>query len=166
MKQIPNYPGYFVTEDGRVWSERTNKGHGPGKFLVFRKRLSGRLAVSLSLKKGKVVDRYVHHLVLETYVGQCPEGMECRHLDGNPQNNRLENLCWGTHKDNELDKIIHNTHGKKLKEGEVRIIIYEYFTKLFTQKELGEMHGISRTHISYIVNRKTWKHIWKGLSYE
>lgn len=30
--------------------------------------------------------------------------MECRHLNGNPVDNRLENLCWGTHSENEYDK--------------------------------------------------------------
>jgi hypothetical protein len=35
--------------------------------------------------------------------------MVCRHLDGNPINNRLENLRWGTHKENKADAIKHGT---------------------------------------------------------
>ena len=32
---------------------------------------------------------YIHHLVLLTFVGPRPEGMEVRHLDGDPLNNTL-----------------------------------------------------------------------------
>jgi hypothetical protein len=54
--------------------------------------------------------RLVHQLVLETFVGPCPENQETRHLDGIPANNRLENLCWGTSQENNgLDKRRHGT---------------------------------------------------------
>src|SRR5688572_6260712 len=53
--------------------------------------------------------RLIHHLVLEAFVGPCPEGMECRHVDGSPPNNRLDNLSWGTHVENEADKRRHGT---------------------------------------------------------
>jgi hypothetical protein len=36
--------------------------------------------------------------------------MECLHDDNNRQNNRLSNLRWGTHAENERDKIKHGTH--------------------------------------------------------
>ncbi len=53
--------------------------------------------------------RYVHQLVLEAFVGPCPSGLECRHLDGNPDNNQLENLRWGTRLENMADKKLHGT---------------------------------------------------------
>lgn len=49
------------------------------------------------------VKRYVHRMVLEAFVGPCPDGQECRHADDDPPNNKLENLSWGTHADNMLD---------------------------------------------------------------
>lgn len=52
----------------------------------------------------------VHRLVLEAFDGPCPEGMECRHLDGDPTNNRLANLRWGTRSENNLDRVAHGTH--------------------------------------------------------
>ena len=42
----------------------------------------------------------VHRLVLETFVGPCPEGMECDHRNHNTADNRIENLAWITHSDN------------------------------------------------------------------
>ena len=42
--------------------------------------------------------RLVHRLVLETFVGAAPAGMEGCHNDGNRFNKRLENLRWDTPK--------------------------------------------------------------------
>lgn len=53
---------------------------------------------------------YVHDLVLTTFAGPRPEGMECRHLDGDAHNNRIDNLKWGTHSENELDVVKHGNH--------------------------------------------------------
>ena len=53
---------------------------------------------------------YIHVLVLEAFVGPCPEGMQCRHLDGDPSNNRWpKNICWGTSLENHKDQVRHGT---------------------------------------------------------
>lgn len=54
-----------------------------------------------------------HRLVLQAFVGPCPEGMEACHNNGNPADNRLENLRWDTPSSNALDKVKHGTakHG-------------------------------------------------------
>lgn len=62
----------------------------------------------------RVLGRFVHRLVLEAFIGPCPSGMECRHLDGNPSNNRLENLLWGTPLENANDRRRHGTVPFKL----------------------------------------------------
>lgn len=51
----------------------------------------------------------VHRIVLAAFVGPCPEGHEALHRDGNPSNNRLENLRWGTSLENMADKVKHGT---------------------------------------------------------
>lgn len=50
-----------------------------------------------------------HKVVLEAFVGPCPDGMEACHDDGDPSNNRVENLRWDTHRNNLLDKYRHGT---------------------------------------------------------
>ncbi len=57
---------------------------------------------------------YVHQLVLGAFVGPCPIGMECRHLDGNPSNNFLSNLRWGTHLENMEDMRRHGSLDGKM----------------------------------------------------
>ena len=54
---------------------------------------------------GKLVSRYVHHLVLEAFVGLRPQGTEACHSDGDATNNRLDNLRWDTSESNKADAI-------------------------------------------------------------
>lgn len=60
--------------------------------------------------QGKGQSRTVHSLVAEAFIGPRPEGMEVCHNDGDPANNHLDNLRYGTHSDNSLDQLRHGTH--------------------------------------------------------
>ena len=157
MKPIPSFENYYATKDGRIWSSKTNK------FLKqCARNEQGHLVVSLPEKK-----QYVHRLILETFVSPCPKNMECRHLDGNPANNKLSNLKWGTSRENSLDAVKHKTyyhaqgegHGRaKLTNNKVREI--RKLLKLgFTRRQLGELYGVAHSVINCINARKTWKHI-------
>ena len=51
---------------------------------------------------------YVHHLVLTAFDGPRPAGMtHIRHLNGNPADNRLTNLAYGTPSENGRDMVAH-----------------------------------------------------------
>lgn len=50
-----------------------------------------------------------HHVILMTFFGPKPDGLECRHLDGDPSNNRIDNLKYGTRAENVQDAIRHGT---------------------------------------------------------
>lgn len=54
--------------------------------------------------------KYVHRLVLEAFVGECPDGMETCHKNGIRTDNRLENLYWGTSSENSHDIVRHGNH--------------------------------------------------------
>lgn len=102
FKAVADRPGYWVGTSGTVLSDQG------GRLSVLKptpRKKSGHMVVCL----GRRCARLVHRLVLEAFVGPCPEGMECRHLDGNPANNRLDNLCWGTRRENCEDAVRHGT---------------------------------------------------------
>lgn len=61
-------------------------------------------------RNSKKMTAKVHQLVLEAFVGPRPEGMVTRHLNGDPSDNRLTNLAWGTHAENNADTVQHGTH--------------------------------------------------------
>lgn len=54
----------------------------------------------LFLYLGRGNKQYVHRLVLETFIGPCPPGLECLHADDVPSHNWKNNLSWGTRKEN------------------------------------------------------------------
>lgn len=168
IKQIPGFPGYYATKDGRIWSEPKRGNHGKGRFLKISSK--PKYFMTSLCKEGKLYDCYLHRLILETLVGPCPEGMECRHLNGNPADNRLENLKWGTHSENVQDAVRQNMHvnnsgerngNAKLTEQDVKRIISAYGTGKFTQAAIARSYNIARPVISNIVNKKAWKHIWR-----
>ena len=104
FRQIPDYPDYQVGSDGSIWSHR----RGKWKRLKGWKELSNHLKVTLHNDPlHRLV--FIHHLVLEAFVGPRPQGMETRHLDGNPENNAITNLVWGTRKENVADAVHHGT---------------------------------------------------------
>lgn len=49
----------------------------------------------------------VHILVAQAFTGPRPEGLDIRHLDGNPGNNHVENLAYGTRSENLRDAVRH-----------------------------------------------------------
>jgi hypothetical protein len=54
--------------------------------------------------------RGVNRLVCRAFHGEPPSPKhEAAHNDGNPSNNRRENLRWATHTENCADKKIHGT---------------------------------------------------------
>lgn len=58
---------------------------------------------------------YVHHLVLEVYVGPRPEGMKGLHYDDDPHHNQVDNLYWGTSSQNAYDKVRNGNHHEAVK---------------------------------------------------
>lgn len=95
MKQIPDYPNYAVTKDGRVWSYNRNK------FIYCIPRQTG-TAVFLSYEGMKFM-KLVRRLVYETFYEYSPEVVINR--DGNVFNNNIENLLGLTWA--ELNQMIH-----------------------------------------------------------
>jgi len=166
-KIISGFPRYSITKTGKVWSKNYTTPHGhhrKERWVQLNKTNKGYFYVSLR-QNGETHNKFVHRLVLETYVAACPEGMECRHLDSNPSNNNLNNLCWGTKKENNQDAVKRGTHtgfNSKLKKADVKMIVYMYRTKLFTQKEIADVYHIRQTQVSRIVNKETWKHLWSA----
>ena len=116
---VPDYEGlYRVSDRGDVWSEpRATTRGGILKHIVYP---NGYHFVTLT-RDGKQERFPVHGLVMRAFVGPYPEGLEVRHLDGDPGNNRWApgdeeqtraaggNLVYGTHSENMRDKQEHGT---------------------------------------------------------
>lgn len=104
VRDIPDFPGYYITDSGVVWSSR-----GPWKSLHTIKPYmwGGYWLVHIERNK-KAASLLVHRLVCSGFHGPAPEGKPIvRHLDGDRFNNRPENLAWGTSSENARDTVRH-----------------------------------------------------------
>jgi hypothetical protein len=124
----------------------------------------GYLAVNLHRDQTKN-RRLIHHLVLEAFVGPRPPGLICCHWDGDPANNRVENLRWDTYKSNCDDMLRHGNRrmgetGTKarLKEVEVREI-RQLMAEGASPAELAARFGVGSPNIKAIACGRTWRHI-------
>lgn len=64
----------------------------------------------------------VAHLVLLAFVGARPDGMQVAHNDGNPLNNKLNNLRYATASSNQMDRVIHGTSNRGERNGMVKLM--------------------------------------------
>ena len=122
-------------------------------------------------KDGHRMTRKVHQLVLETFgTVPRPKGGVTRHLDGDKDNNKIDNLRWGTTTENAMDAIIHGTspgikscgsnNGRsKLAELDVRCIKQLLSHGSYDQQEIASMFGVCKQTITFIKQGKTWKGI-------
>lgn len=117
-RPIPDYEGiYEVSGHGRVRSVDRyilpGRGGTPrlrrGAMRTLTPGRRGHLYVPL-FSAGRVKTMPVHQLVLLAFVGPRLDGMEGCHNNGVPDDNRVENLRWGTRSENSLDMVRHGDH--------------------------------------------------------
>ena len=163
---LPGWEGlYEVSNLGRILSlDRVVNGpHGLQRVRgrVLKHRIVGPRAnyhaVSLA-RDGKAVPVGVHRLVLMAFVGLPKPGQEARHLNGNPSDNRLTNLAWGTRVENASDRGVHGTAlfgernpAAKLTDEQVRLV-RQLLTQGLTHRAIAAVVGCSAGHISRIRN--------------
>ncbi len=173
-RTYPHNDNYEVSDMGRV---RRAKDLGVGG----RFKCGGLLKASIDRYgysfvrlywDGKFKNITVHKLVLETFIGDCPKGMECNHRDGKKANNCVTNLEWDTH----LENIKHAKENSLIGRGEKHsqakltinnvIKIRKLYQNGWKQGELARKFDVSQPHVSCVVNGKKWTHTVQGGQHE
>jgi hypothetical protein len=159
---------YEVSDHGRVQALFSYRGYKPGRIVAGYATASGHIRVNLRLSPGSVHRRFVHRLVLEAFVGPCPEGMECLHGDSNPANNRLDNLRWGTHAENIKDWIMNGSTpiGERNPSAKLSAVGVQDIRRRVANGEskasVARRYGLGATTVWNIVNGNRWASIPLG----
>lgn len=166
-REIPEFPGYVAGTDGSIWSRRRS----PIVLPEFRWKLlkpwpnrDGHLAYGI-YSDGKFCHRFGHQLVLTAFSGPCPDGMEGCHGNGNPADNRLDNLRWDTRKANAEDCIRHGRrprgadHGRAKLRAEDVLEIRRLVHQGETRASVSRRYGISNGHVTKIMDGRLWGHV-------
>jgi len=178
-KPIPKFTHYFVSDTGIIFSTMPRANQSiTNKYRELKTSICQTYKMVHLQRDKKPYKRFVHRLVLETFVGDSPRGYQCRHLDGNPLNNNLSNLKWGTRSENQRDCLRHGTDHRGQKHGMCKLTneqvlkIYDLARKANKKirkidnggdyKRIGLMFGISCTTVESIVVGRTWGWLTKS----
>lgn len=163
MKSIIEFPGYFIDKQGNVYSEVKRHNQPPKLRRLSPFLQNGYSAVQL-VKNNRRHKKYIHSLLLETFIGPCPPGYQCRHLDSDRKNNDISNLLWGTVKENQVDRINNGTSNRGMnhpnrKLNSDKIIKIRQLLPIKTQKEIAKEFGVAASTIGSIAQGRRWSHI-------
>ena len=101
----------------------------------------------------------VHRLVAEHFYKNKPTNyhkMIVRHLDGNPENNHIDNLRYGTMLENSIDNIYHKKNINKLNKKQV-LEIRKKLKNNIPQRKIAKQYNVSQNTINRINRNKSYR---------
>ena len=164
----PGYAGFYeVSDQGNVMS--LARATTSGKLLKPQIGSKGYRQVGLS-KYGKVEIKRVSNMVLETFVGPCPPGMQACHGPAGKAYDGLGNLCWGSAEKNQgEDRVRDGTSNRGERSARASLteaIVLECRRRYAlgeTQTALAAEYGVSSGAMSSAINGRTWAHLTEGI---
>lgn len=97
-KEIKDFPGYSVTDDGKVISYK----YKTPRIMKTWYQKSGYENIKLC-KNNRTYHFLIHRLVAEAFIPNPDNFPEVNHINKNRQDNRVENLEWSDRVDNVYD---------------------------------------------------------------
>jgi hypothetical protein len=164
-KPVSGFDGYFVSDLGRIKSERK------GKPSIRKAEIDKDGYSRLTLRKnGADIHVVVSRIVCMAFHGEPPSGdFVCCHKDGNKSNNKAENLRGDTQKGNIQDKVVHGTHqiGSKHPRAEITesdAILVKKALSSYVGTRGKLLSAVQKTGVSYhivadISKGRTWGHV-------
>jgi len=163
---------YLISNAGRVWSmprvvSRLSRCGNPssirvgGRLLRHKVSRYGYAEVNLHLDGAGVMFR-VHRLVLAAFVSPCHGELDGCHNNGDPLDNRVENLRWDTRKNNMADAARHGRIARGVERPHAKLtdaIVREIRTSGESLSVLSSRFGVGQAAIRSARLRLTWKHV-------
>lgn len=169
-RPVPGYPGYEVSDLGRVRSLPRVIGRRDGSSMRIRGRIlrrslhRGYPLVNLALTGLQPKAHAVHRLVLLAFVGPLPEGLCTRHMNGVKTDCRLVNLRYGTHAENIADRrrLMETPHGEhhwKARLSTDDVLLLRALKGKRHVDVAADLFGVSRWTVYDVWNGRGWAHV-------
>ena len=165
-KTVPMFDGYEVSNFGNVrsWLPIRNHAKPPIEPRQLKIKIDKDGYKTVVLYNCGIRNPFrVAVLVCACFHGEKPSNKHVvRHLDGSRNNDVVENLLWGTPKDNSHDMLLHGTriHGEKVSTAKLleKDVLAIRSSKLSCTM-LAKMYPVTISMISKIKRKDNWKHI-------
>jgi hypothetical protein len=135
MKQLKDFPDYYITENAEIISRRCKRE----KKLTQNIDKFGYLRVGMMGQNNKLDVQRIHRLMMLTY-GECPpEDMKnptVDHINGNKLDNHIENLQWLSNEDNAYKAVKHLIRKYTLQNKTGETFVIENITKWCKENNL------------------------------
>lgn len=166
-KPVVGYEGlYEVSDHGRLRGLQRMDRYGRiirSRMMALTRNKKNKYVYAMLSANGVRSNRLLHRMVLDAFVGPCPEGMEACHNNGDHGDNRLPNLRWDAHMANCADRAKHghDMDGEKsasarLKRADV-IEIYRLRNEGHTHRRIALKFDVATDHVRNILRGKRWR---------
>ena len=147
--KIPGYPGYEVSNCGRIRSFKDCGGNVTSVPHLLRTHDDGkcpkRVTISLSGQRKTIT---VGHEVMRAFGPPAPTaGHVLKYVDGNCRNARVENLAWA------------KPARHRLTEEQVVEMRRRYKTAAEPHEAIAKRYGVSLATVGDVLNYRTWSHV-------
>jgi hypothetical protein len=167
---IPGFGRYEVSSLGRVRNLTT------GRLLSGSPSTKGYININLQGEHGPRMQS-LHRVVLAAFTSECAD-LQVRHIDGCKTNNHLDNLEWGTAKENARDKErvgtsyrCRESRGETTRQVEAVIVKAKRKLTLHDVREMRALYqpgivgpgslarrfGVSEATAERVLTRKSWR---------
>ena len=174
-REIPGYPAYEVSDQGRVRRRCSENRWAAGHVLRPASMPSGHRYVLLTDSSGSTRKQFVHRLVAQTFIGPAPfAGAMVLHHDDIPFNNTPANLYWGTYAENVADARLNrrprdrqrNRGAQPGEDNSSAVLSEDQVRRIKGMLGLGlcgaciaRLHGVHKETIYAIAKGRTWVHV-------
>jgi hypothetical protein len=175
-RSVVGYEGiYQVSTSGRV--KRIGKYRNQvtewdsNRLLKPARKNNGYMYCQLS-KDGKTSPKMIHRLVAEAFIENPQNKPTVNHIDGNRENNDVDNLEWATYTENNIHSVVKLGRDSKNKRGSKSVLQYDLqgnFIKEYpSYREAQRKTGITTIYVACQGEKRTKKrqmtaggYIWK-----
>lgn len=164
-KKVEGFNNYEVSDEGLVRNVKS------GRILKFdkvkyRKGTVNSVYLRVTLCENNFPVRFaIHRLVAKHFLKDYSEDLEVNHLDGDRENNRVDNLKMATGEENRAHALDTGLcpkgedHGNnKYSQSQAELVI-QLTKEGFGRKFVAELSGVTISFVKDIRNGRAWKHL-------